>query len=89
MNRIVAILLVPTLCLAVCGCQDNSGPGGGKGGELRVAWHNPLGSTSSSYNEWWRIPAVAKGQVFVEDVNQVVALDATTGHVQWSTKVKD
>lgn len=87
MNRIFALFLALPLCLAASGCQDSSGPGGGKGAELSVAWHNPLGS--SSYNAWWGIPAVANGQVFVEDVNQVVALDAATGQVQWSTKVKD
>lgn len=87
MSRIAPLLL---MCLAACGgCQDSSGPGGGKPGELQIAWRNPLGSAASGYNAWWGIPAVANGQVFVEDVNQVVALDAASGNVQWSTKVKD
>ena len=79
------------MSLAACGgCQDSSGPGGGKPGELQVAWRNPLGSAASGYNAWLEgVPAVANGQVFVEDVNQVVALDAASGNVQWSTKVKD
>lgn len=89
MNRIAPLLSALPLCFAACGCQDNSAPGGGSPGQLQVAWHNPLGSASTGYNAWWGIPAAANGQVFVEDVNQVVALDAATGTTQWSTKVKD
>jgi outer membrane protein assembly factor BamB len=89
MNRIAPLLPALALCVAACGCQDNSGPDGRNAGELRVAWQNPLGSAAPGYNAWWGIPAVANGQVFVEDVNQVVAMDAATGKTQWSTKVKD
>lgn len=73
-----------------CGCQDNFGPGSGKPGQLAVAWHNPLGSGAASRNDWLAgIPAVANGQVFVEELNDVIAVDAATGETQWTTQIKE
>ncbi len=82
-----------TLCLVLlvsvaCGCQENSGPGGGQPGQLAVAWKNALGSGGAAYREWLGgIPAAADGRVFVKDQNHVVALDASSGTQLWSTAV--
>jgi outer membrane protein assembly factor BamB len=49
-------------------------------------WHMALGSSSLSY--WNGTPALDGTKLFVEDANNVVALDAGSGATLWSTRVR-
>lgn len=89
MNRIA--ILSSVLIIGACACKDNAGPSTGSDspGVLPVAWRNALGSASGDYSAWLGgIPAVANEQLFVEDQNHIVAINAATGAVRWSTDVK-
>lgn len=84
-------LMYFSLLIAPYACRETAGPssGGDSPGVLPVAWKNALGSLNAGYSAWLGgIPAVSNGQLFVEDQNHVVALDAATGTVHWSTEVK-
>ncbi|MGI8546966.1 MAG: PQQ-binding-like beta-propeller repeat protein [Gemmatimonadaceae bacterium] len=84
-------MIVVAFLSSACGCQDNSGPGGnsrGAPGALTVAWTNPLASMSPGDNGWFGIPAVDNGQLYVADQNQIVALNAGSGVIRWSTAIK-
>lgn len=66
-----------------CGGTDHTGPGNG----MIQLWHVALGSTVGSY--WKGMPALDGTRLFVEDSNNVVALDAASGATLWTTKVRD
>lgn len=86
MKVLAALTLVAvSTCVAVMGCNatNDTAPGD----SMNVVWHSPLGSTVNSY--WDGVPALDGAKLFVEDLNNVVALDPSSGATLWSTKVKD
>lgn len=92
-SALLAILVATGVIISATSCHgadDLSGTTPDKPRPLPVLWRNPLGSGSSTYNAWTSgIPAVAGGTVYVEDQNNIVALNAATGAMQWTTSVKD
>jgi len=79
-----ALVLVSSAVVGIaCNATNDTAPGN----SMTVIWHAPLGSTVNSY--WVGVPALDGGKLFVEDLNNVVALDPTSGATLWSTKVKD
>ena len=85
MKVLAALTLVAvSTCVAVMGCNatNDTAPGD----SMNVVWHAPLASSAFSY--WVGVPALDGGKLFVEDANNVVALDAASGATLWSTKVR-
>jgi eukaryotic-like serine/threonine-protein kinase len=72
-------------CLAVIACNatNDTAPGN----SMSVIWHAPL--SASVFSSWDGVPALDGGKLFVEDSNNVVALDAASGATLWSAKVRD
>jgi outer membrane protein assembly factor BamB len=65
-----------------CNGTDHTGPGN----TMTQIWHVTLGSSTLSY--WDGMPALDGTKLFVEDANNVVALDAASGATLWSTRVR-
>lgn len=83
--RATVLVLSGTILLgAWAGCSDGTGPGSDT--RLTLAWHRP---TQPSAGYWRGKPAAANGRVYVEDFNRVLALNAATGAIIWSTQVRD
>jgi outer membrane protein assembly factor BamB len=79
----LSVVMVPCLFAFACSATDHTAPGGA----MNQVWHVALGSSVSSY--WEGVPALDGTKLFVEDANNVVALDATSGATLWKTKVRD
>lgn len=79
-----SLLGIITGCTS-CSATDGIGPGPSPNG-IAIAWHQQTAASANRY--WFGTPAVADGRVFVEDVNRIVALDASSGAVIWSTQIK-
>lgn len=77
------VVMLSSLIVAACSATTDTGPGN----TMTQVWHAPLGSTVNSY--WVGVPALDGARLFVEDANNVVALDAASGATLWSTRVKD
>ena len=79
-----ALTLAGVLSLGAFACNgaDHTGPGNA----MTQIWHVPLSSSSLSY--WNGTPALDGTKLFVEDANNVVALDAGSGATLWSTRVR-
>lgn len=54
--------------------------------QMRIVWHTSTASNAYSY--WFGQPALDGGQLFVENGNKVLALDAATGRVRWGRPVR-
>jgi hypothetical protein len=79
----LALATLTSLGAFACGGTDHTGPGSA----MSQVWHAPLGSNVGSY--WQGMPALDGWKLFVEDANNVVALDAGSGATLWSSKVRD
>lgn len=79
----LAVVTLTSLGGFACAGTDHTGPGSA----MTQVWHAPLGSNTGSY--WEGMPALDGEKLFVEDANNVVALDAGSGATLWSSKVKD
>jgi outer membrane protein assembly factor BamB len=80
-----ALVFVTLMVLGgfACSGTDHMGPRGG----MTPIWHVSL--RSSAYSYWEGMPALDGAKLFVEDANDVVALDAGSGATLWSSTVKD
>jgi outer membrane protein assembly factor BamB len=79
----LAVATLTSLGGFACSGPDHTGPGGG----MTQLWHVGLGSNLGSY--WEGVPALDGTKLFVEDANNVVALDAGSGATLWSSRIRD
>ena len=89
-DKLVALVksvspIVMLLCLTAAGCNATNDIE--PGSEMTQLWHAPLGASVNS--SWTGVPALEGAKLFVEDANNVVALDAGSGNTLWSTKVRE
>jgi outer membrane protein assembly factor BamB len=76
------LVMLWSLLAAACNATSDTAPGN----TMNQVWHAPLGSSVSS--SWAGVPALDGAKLFVEDANNVVALDAASGAKLWSTTVR-
>lgn len=76
------VLAVPVMAAA---CGSESGVGPGRSG-LIIRWTSPRTQPGADWTNG--APAVDDGRVFVQDGNQLLALDASTGARLWSRAVR-
>ena len=82
-NSVSPIVMLLSLTGAGCNATNDIAPGN----EMTEVWHAPLSASVNS--SWVGVPALDAGRLFVEDANNVVALDASSGATLWSTKVRE
>lgn len=81
--RVGTALMISISCLAAA-CSLS--PFGGDNSGIQQAWHTPTSATADRF--WLGRPAVDAGLLFVQDANNVLALDAVTGKIEWSRPVR-